>query len=156
MTAAASAPAAPALPLSTLEGAACVLALTTPAGLAAVATGGSSAPSEACSGVGVLDAFLAALLRLGGLPPSLRPLAGRLWGADASSALNLQPRDGSHPQCCNAQQISTELHYHCMFAAQELQRMPLQASEVSPHLMWDGTAALRCCSTGDHGQLSRA
>ena len=53
-------------------------------------------PSEGGSGVGVLGAFLAALLRLGGLLPSPRPLAGRLLGADASSALNLQPRNGSH------------------------------------------------------------
>lgn len=60
-----------------------------------MATCGSSMPSEGSSGVGVLDAFLAALLRLG-LPPSLRPLAGRLLGADASSALNLQPQSSSH------------------------------------------------------------
>ena len=134
MTAAASAPAAPALPLSTLEGAACVLPLTPPAGPAAVATGGSSMPSDGGSGVGVLAAFLVALLRLGGLLPSLCPLAGRLWGADASSALNLQPRNGRHLQRCNTQRHSTELPHHCMSAAQ-VQQMPLQVSALSPHLL---------------------
>ena len=58
-------------------------------------------PSEGGSGVGVLGAFLAALLRLGGLLPSLRPLAGRLLGADASSALSLQQHNASRLQCCD-------------------------------------------------------